>query len=207
MPTRSPTAARFDGTLPRMSQRSNRTLWVILALALGMPVVGVVLYGAFVGFDVQIEPGDRDRVLNIDDIGLVDFEPDPGAEKLVRTRYIDGTVGLEYEYETEALYVWCLYSEEHSERDARNVYMGQKAGGHLMAAFDDGTELVDRPGLFAWGDESTAKVFMVDGVEAGYYIDARKGKHVFGVMISGVRFEEGAVQDVVVAAFERSMAR
>jgi hypothetical protein len=188
-----------------MSQRSNRTLWVILALALGIPVVGVLFYGAFVGFDVRTEPGDRHRVLNIDDLGIEDFEPDPNAEKLVRTRYIDGTVGLEYEYETDDLYVWCLYSEEHTERDARNVYVGQKAGGGLMTAFDDEVELVDRPGLFSWGDESDAKVFMVDGVEAGYSIGARKGKHVFGVMITGLVYDEGALQDVVVAALERSL--
>lgn len=188
---------------------SKRTLWLILGLCLGVPALGVLLYGTFVGFTVEAEPGDRERVLTVDDLGLPDVNPDAGRETLARTRYIDWTMDVEYEYEDdEGLYVYCLWSREHTERDARNVYLGQMAGGSLMAStFEEGVELVDRPELFGWGDQHDARAITVDGVESGYYVGAREGRHVFSVVISGVVFEPGALEELLVRAFERAVAQ
>ncbi len=190
-----------------MTERSRRNkVLLVLALVLGVPAVGVAAYGMFAGFEVETEAGDRERVVTVDDLRVEGFEPDPARERLTRTRYIDGSYEVEYEYTEDLVYVWSLHSRERSERDARSVYTGQLAGGALITAFDDEVELRDRKGLLRWGDQSDTKVFVQDGVEFGYVINARKGKDVYGVIISGSVYEPDALEHVV-AALERAQAR
>jgi len=179
-------------------------LWLILGLCLGVPLLGVVLYGTFLGFEVDAEPGDRERVLTIEDLG---YSAEDGEETLSRTRYIDWTSALEYEYEDAGgLYIYCFHSEEHTERDARNVYTGQVAGGSLMiGVLEEGMDLVDSPDAFTWGDQRSSRVITVDGIESGYYLSVRKGKHVFSVAISGLVIED--LDAFLVPAFERAMSQ
>ena len=187
---------------------SKRTIWLVLGLCLGIPLLGVVVYGTFVGFTVETLPSDRERVVTVEDLELFEYDVSSGNETVVRTRYIDWTSDVEYEYEDdEGLYVYCLSSHEHTVRDARGVYLGDMAGASLMArTFEDGVELVERRGLFSWGDQQQAQVLTVDGVDAGYVVTARKGKFVFSVILTGVVFDEGGLEAVLVPAFERAMA-
>lgn len=184
----------------------KRTLWIVLAACLGVVAMGVGLYGIVVGFQTEAEPGDRDRVVSAADFG---FEADAAAEVLSRTRYIDGTLSIDYEYDLsdDGLYISCFHDREHTERSAREVYVGQiAAGGMLIEAFSDDVTVVDSSLTLGWGDQSSVEMIEVEGVEAGYKIDARKGKHVFNVIIMGVVFEPGELEEFLGVALERAVA-
>ena len=183
----------------------KRTLWIVLAVCLGVAALGVGLYGIVVGFQTEAQPGDHDRVVTAEDFG---FEVDVSAEVLTRTRYIDGTLSIDYEYDLsdDGLYVSCFHDREHTDRGAREVYLGQvAAGGTLMEAFSDDVSVVDSSLTLGWGDQSNVETILFEGVEAGYKIDARQGKHVFNVIIMGVVFEPGELEQRLGEALERAV--
>jgi hypothetical protein len=184
----------------------KRTLGIVLAVCLGGVALCVCVYGMMFGFESELEPGDRDRVVTIEDLG---FEPDPDREVLLRTRYLDGTVAIDYEYDLsdEGIYVSSVVDREHTTRGAREVYVGQVAAGALLIeAFSDDVEVVDSPHALGWGDQSESDLLLFDGEELGYKIDARKGKYVFNVIIMGAEYEPEELRQILHAAFERSIA-
>lgn len=179
-------------TPPPSVQRasSSRKAWLVLAaLLVSLPLVGVLLWGMFVGWQVELEPGDRKLVLNTDDLATIDPQIVTGSDSIVRTKYLDGTWAIESEYETELLYVYSSVTHERTERDARNVYLGVRSAGPLMAGLEEGVTLADRDDLFHWGDDHTVKEFRYQGEPAGVAVYARNGTTVITVSIGGWIFE------------------
>ena len=182
-------------------------IWIIVIVTLVLPLGGLAAYGFFVGYDVELKQGDRERMFTVADLQLVTVEEDPAAAKTMRTMYLDGSHTLEYEYETDELYLYSMLSRERTPIDARNVYNAQLAGASLMSQFQDDVELENRDDLAKWGDQSLTRLVKNSGREVGYYVNARKNNDVLTLIVVGVVYgTEGDLQDVVSKAFDRAVS-
>lgn len=176
---------------------TRKILIVLACLAVSLPLVGWLMWGMFVGWEAEPKANDRTLVLNTEDLRAVAPElPDqPGT--LTRTEYLDGSWTLEFEYETDELYVYSSLSEERSDRDARAVYTGMIAAVPLMVGLEEGMEMADRDDLFQWGDQSTAKELLFEGESTGIALYGRRGRKVINATVGGWVFEDREQVDMV----------
>lgn len=178
-----------DPTGAKSASPNRKALLVLGALVVALPLIGLLMWGVFVGYEADLEPGDRKLVLTSDDLTVFDPQLVPGPDKITRTEFIDGSWVVESEYESDALYVYTSLNHEPTERDARAVYTGIRAAAPLMAGLEEGVTLEDRDDLFRWGDTHHAKAFMYNGEPTGVAVFARRGKSVITVSIGGWIFE------------------
>jgi hypothetical protein len=182
----------------------GKTIGIVLGGAFTLVIGFALVWGMLIGFDAEPSAVDRGRLVTVADLDLVDFEPDPAAASFTRTNYVDGTHILEYEYDSDTLYVYSSLTHENTTHDARQAYTMQNAGVNLMLHFEEGVELVERNELARWGDQSSTQVYVSAGEEVGYYVNARKGSDVCGLVIVGVEFETGGLQRIVTTTFDRA---
>jgi hypothetical protein len=186
------------------AKKKPTRVWLVILMALGIPLVGLA---ALVGVGVllsstgkDLPPGDADRaaVLTIEELGerLQDFTPKPNVAKLTKRKLLDGSHELSYEYDTSTdakggLYLNCVITVEKDATDARNSYLGMKLGGAAGFAITSGkgVSLQDREDLLKWGDDSHSAVLTVDGKPGGNFFIARKGTHIFYLIVAGVFFD------------------
>ena len=175
-----------------------------ILLAVGIPVVGLVaLVGVGVllsstGKDLPAVEADRAAVLTVEELGerLDDFAVKPNVAKLTKRRLLDGSHELNYEYDTSndekgGLYLNCVITVEKDSTDARNSYLGMKLGGAAGFALSSGkgVKLQDREDLLKWGEDSHSALLTVEGKPGGNFFIARKGTHIFYLIIAGVFFD------------------
>jgi hypothetical protein len=185
----------------------RRSPWLIVLLVLGlgfMAVVGLIVLvaaaGAFFLYTAEEQPfTDKDRqvVVTVDDLmGVVeDFSPDHDAETTGKSKYIDKSYEIEYEYEhpdeDQPLFLHSSVSVEPSVSDAKTTYMSVKMGMSIgLSASGEDAQLVDRDDLFQWGDESRCALVTSGGFNVGNFFVARKGTRVFCLMITGHAFDD-----------------
>ena len=174
---------------------------LVILLAVGIPVAGLLaLAGVGVllsttGKDLPTGDTDRAAVLTVEELGerLQDFAPKPGVAKLSKRRLLDGSHELNYEYDTSTddkggLYLNCVVTVENNATDARNSYLGMKLGGAAGFAISSGkgVKLQDREDLLKWGEDSHSALLTVDGKPGGNFFIARKGTHIFYLIVAGV---------------------
>lgn len=179
------------------ASHSRKILIVLACVVISAPLLGWVFWGMFIGFEATPTAADRTLVLNTEDLRAVapDLPDQPGT--LTRTEYLDGSWTLEYEYETDELYVYSSVSEERSERDARAMYMGMAAAVPIIVGLEEGAQMVDRDELFQWGDQSTAKELLFEGESTGIAIYGRRGRKVINATVGGWLFEDREQVDMV----------
>jgi hypothetical protein len=196
--------------LPAAAPARKRSTGAMILLFVGLGVMGIVglivLIGAAGAFFVlsskteEATDADRELIVNAREVseqtgGL--YEIDSDFESLEKTRYIDKTADVEYEYEDASedapLYIHCSVHEESSRQDAKGVYLTMQAsvlaGLHLAA---EGVEQVERNDLFRWGDDSKCGLLVSGGFNVGNYFFARQGNKVYCLLISGVCLEDRA---------------
>ncbi len=143
-----------------------------------------------------LKPGDRAALVTGEDLFAAtsrDAPAKPKTEKAQRSKLFDGSVQLEYEYQskTPPLYVATTLTLETSLEAAKTSYLTQAVGGAAGVAIGaSNVKLEDRDELFRWGDESKLQVLQVDGKPAGNFFVARKGTRVFLTIFSGVYFDD-----------------
>src|SRR5215813_13372876 len=128
-----------------MAQAKRRRVLLIVLLAVGIPLGVVVLLavlgGVFVlsGKPQPVTAADRAVVVTIQDLArhMHDFEPVASGESFKKTRYLDGSHQLEYEYKSPReppLYLRSsLSGGENLKR--RNPHFGwQRNGGKVRFA-------------------------------------------------------------------------
>lgn len=194
-------------------KKSRKTLYLVLGLGLGIPLLLVLLVvGATLLFELtsSSEPvGTADRALLLDAEAVAEwlegYEVQPNTATVTKTRYIDGSYELDYEYEDDRdddyLYVTSNVSIERKVSDAITVFATLELGVKIGA---DDVEFDKRPDLLRWGDATSCAILRQDGEPFGNFVIARKGKRVYMIVISGVYFDEpDALQELIVPFFER----
>ena len=172
-----------------------------LFLSIGSVVVLIVGGGAFFLLTATDVPGttaDRGAVLGITDVALWidDFSPDTSKESLKKTKYIDKSYDIEFEYadslNDDAPYLICSITVEPSISDARIAYTAVKAGFSLGFSGAQDVKRVACNVLFRWGDDSEFSLLKASGLSFGNVFVGSKGKRVFMITVSGIYFDESA---------------
>lgn len=185
-------------------KRRRGTFWLIGGLA----AAGVLgLLALFVGFVVffalgieegALEPGDLDVLVTADDlVDLCDcFEVDPAREASQRTDYPDDTYELWYEYDPaedeDAPYLLCEVTVDEDPADAVLGYSLKKVAIGLGLHFsgEEGARLVEREGVFDWGEQSSFALIETAGEATGFRFLARQGAKTFHLVVGGMPLEE-----------------
>ncbi|APR78278.1 Hypothetical protein A7982_03625 [Minicystis rosea] len=197
----------------KASPPRRKILWLVLPPVLVF--VGLALYGLFVGYHVAVKPGDRERLVTIEDITArlpAVTRAASAPEKLERLWHTDASIEISYEYDgaetATPVYITSTVSQSLSSRDAAGEYFGYTAGVKVGAAVSGaGLKETPRDDLLKWGDESRSTVLVSDGQPAGNYFIARKGSRIFIFMVSGVCFEEPeAFRALILPRLERMAA-
>ena len=180
---------------PPPKRNSRTVLYVILGIFLSIGGVVVLIVGGGTFFlltakDVPVTAADREAVLDIADVALWidDFSPDSSKESLKKTKDIDKSYEIEYEY--DAPYLMCSITVEPSFSDARISYTAVKAGFSLGFSGEPGVKRVPRTDLFRWGDDSEFSLLNASGLSFGNVFVGRKDKRVYMITVSGIYFDE-----------------
>ena len=191
------------GPPPRPAAPAARKMkvWPIVLAVLGLMclsgagLVGTVVALGKAGKNQPVTAEDRTLLVTTDDLAarVADFEVQSGVEQLKKTKGLDGSVVLEYEYKPTggALFLNTTVTTERSASTATTNYASLRVGhglGFSMSA-DKQTKMEDRNDLFSWGDESHHALITHSGKPVGNLFAARKGRHIYSVMVVGVYFD------------------
>ncbi|MCA9558282.1 MAG: hypothetical protein KC583_06915, partial [Myxococcales bacterium] len=171
---------------------SNAKLIALVVLAAIVGLVGIGAAYAFVTFEMPVEARDRAVLLTANDLEdwLEGYAAEPGGESVTKQRLLDRSVELTYEYDDEEVYISCEVNVETSNRDAKAVYLGARAGlALMMSSAELATE--KRPELLEFGDECLCEVIRGEGdLPVGNLFLCRVGNRVFDLTLVGTCFEE-----------------
>lgn len=185
------------------SPRPTRAATVLVVAGLGVAacggLCGLFALGGFlaVGTKEERPPAAEEWEAMVragDLLALVGETADPAREVASRAQHFDGSVEINWTYEDgdRPLYVQGSINLEGSTGDASMVYQGARIGASIGGAGE--MDFVDRSDLFRWGDASEFQLLQTpDGTPIGNQFLARKGKHVYWVIYSGVYTEEADV--------------
>ena len=196
--------------LPPAPRKSRTVLYVVLGLA-GAALLGLLL---LVGDGVLFMVTAQDEALSADDEAALltvsvlaewmeDYSPDLSKETLSKTRYLDRSYDVDYEFDDAgndvAPYLMCSVTVEPKLSDALISYKAMQTGLNIGFGSQAGASQVERNDLFRWGDRSRFCILEADGTPVGNSFTAVKGKRVFMVTFSGVFFDDPvAIRDLLV---------
>ena len=196
-----PTSVYSDPAPPRRKRSTGFWLCVLIPASLLLAVLLIVgLGGLFVLTAAEEEVTAEDRQLVVDAQTLAqcmeNFVPDLQNETITRSRYIDRSYDIEYEYDDPdndyEPYLYCCVTVERKRTDAMTSYLAAWQSSKLGMAWgsDAEVEVVERNDLFPWGDQSKFAIVKIDGGPVGNLFVARKGNVVVDVVVSGIYFDE-----------------
>ena len=167
---------------------------VVLAVTVGLGLAVLLAWGLFKGFERPLAAGDLDLVVTFDRLakkvdGLVKR---PAGEKSSRTRYLDGSSEVAYEYEDDALFITSSVSKERTPKDAKALYAVIRLASPTFAKFAADVEITPRNDLYSGGDDWYSAAIVTGGTSAGHLLLVRKGKHVFMLTIGGAFLNDPA---------------
>jgi hypothetical protein len=144
----------------------------------------------------EIPESDRPLLVTLDELEDYGFKLSHLADRQVfsRSRYLDGSLEIEYEFETpddapDVLYVSVTAGFERSVLDAIQSYRLQKGGIGVGLKLGD-TKIQEKKEFYQWGDESFFADIMGKNGPAGNVFGTRLGKKTYWFMVAGLYFED-----------------
>jgi hypothetical protein len=119
-------------------------------------------------------------------------------ETFKKSRDIDGTIEVEYEFETpdneneHALYLDVVVTVSRKRSDAR-VSQGAENIGLLAGLKIEGIVREEKPGFYTYGESSAFFVLKKDGTPIGNYFSVREGKKTYSILLAGMYIEDPAI--------------
>ena len=192
--------------MPKAKGSASKVVLVVMGLTVVSAVVtcgglAVMLVGGGVLFalatsEEPVTAQERSVVMDIEHLAQwMDYTPDKRGESLTKTRYIDDSYDVEYEFDLpddpDAPFLSCTVTVERKMTDTHISYGASWAGVNLgMAMVDQEVDVVERNDLFTWGDASRFAILEADGQPFGNAFITRKDTHIFYVLWSGVYFDD-----------------
>ncbi|HOB54319.1 MAG TPA: hypothetical protein PK176_16135 [Acidobacteriota bacterium] len=171
------------------------------AAALGLILAAALLAGCT---ESRVHVADRPLLVTKQDLAGFGIDPDTlqGQEIFRRNQYFDGSLEVEYAFETpdgaaEVFYINTVVGFENSVADAVDSYRLLK-GGIGVGTQVGGGSLREVPDFYRWGDESYCAVVPGRAGPAGNVFLTRRGKKTFLVAIVGIYFDDSKAWDVLV---------
>lgn len=183
------------------SNRSTSPLKVVLIVVGGLVLSVVALVGlgaafVFLSWDLPVETEDRARVATVADLArYIDIPIDTENEKWTKTRYLDGSMDIDYEYEEPGdtgLYFSVTAAKERTAKDARTTLLfawGSAAGVMKLMGGNTDITLEERTAGYSCCDSSRFAIIKADGNPVGNLFAAREGRRTYLLLVSGVSFE------------------
>jgi hypothetical protein len=193
-----------DAAPDRKPRRGPRMLLLILALAIGIPLLIVGGVASLITLAVlttkELPVTDDDKALLLTFGALARTleeapETDPLAESFAKSRTLDGMIEVTYEYDPpeEGYYVSCTATFDRTARDARMSYAAEDVGIKLGTTLADGSgeiRFVERNDLFRWGEQSRCALVYNGAFPVGNFILARKGTRVYAAYFIGIVLDD-----------------
>mgnify|MGYP001164129529 CR=1 FL=1 len=178
-------------------------MWVLILvpasiLGLVMLFVGGGLLFIATGKEEPVSAADRAVLVDIDQLSewmFDEYVPEKRGETLTKTRYIDGSYDIEYEYDIpedlSAPYLSCTVTVELTSSDAQTSYVAMWGGSQLALSLlsDIDIDVVERNELFRWGERSRFAILSTEGEPFGNVFITRSGKYIFYMVMSGIYFD------------------
>ncbi len=188
---------------PVPPRKSKKLIWILILVPAS--ILGVVMLFLSAGLlfvatgkEEPVSARDRAVMVDIDQLSewiFDEYVPEKRGETLTKTRYIDGSYDIEYEYDIpedlNAPYLSCIVTVERKISDAQTSYVAMWSGSQLgMSLLSDvEIDVVERNDLFRWGDRSRFAILFTEGEPFGNVFITRTGKYIFYMVISGVYFD------------------
>lgn len=199
--------------MPR-PRKSRKWLWIFLLIPTAvigaiLLFVGAIALFIFTGQDEPVTAQDRAIIVDIHSLAnwIENYTPSPQEESIKKTRYMDGSYDVEYEYslpdDTDGYYLACTVTVENSAEDASYNFFGFWKGFELVAT-GLGVNVEERNDLFQWGDHSRFAVLKTEGQPVGNMFITRTDKYIFSIILSGVYFTDTeSINDLLLEKLER----
>lgn len=185
------------------------TIALIVALgAIGVLAVAgiVVALGYFAVHGISSRAAsEAEKQLVVDAKALIPYgaEVDPKCGKYTTTRNLDATTAIEYECETDSLYIQSTAEVNPNVRDARQSFVIAMGAYKAGVAIGDG-KLEPRDDLLDLGDDSYAAILRAGNASAGNVFVVRQGRVVYSIMITGLYFDEAEpVEELIAPLLEK----
>src|SRR5688572_26557571 len=111
---------------PVRGDKSNtwKVLLVVIAVLATLAVMAVGAWGMFVGIERPVRPEDKEVFVTFDRFAekVPGLTKAPNSETTERTRFFDGSLEVEYEYEDKTLSISSSVNHERTTRDARQLF-------------------------------------------------------------------------------------
>lgn len=183
-------------------KKSTVALIVILGTIGVLAVAGIIAaLGYFAVHGISSRPAsEEEKQLVVDADALVPYgaEVDPKCGKYTTTRNLDATTAIEYECETESVYIQSMAEVSPNVRDARQSFLIAMGAYKAGVAIGDAT-LQRRDDLLDLGDDSYAAILRAGNESAGNVFVVRQGRVVYATMISGLYFDEAEPVEELIA--------
>lgn len=143
--------------------------------------------------------GPADKVLLLQATELVPygygFQSIAKHETFKKSRDFDGTIEIEYEFETpdgeveNSLYLDVVVTVSRAKSDAR-VSQGAEKLGLLAGLRLEGIVQEEKPGFYSYGDSSSFFVLKKGGTPVGNYFSVREGTKTYSILLAGMYIED-----------------
>ena len=146
--------------------------------------------------------GDADKALLLQATALVPygygFQRIPQHETFKKTRDFDGTIEVEYEFETpdsekdHPLYMTVVVTVSRRKSDAR-VEQGAEKIGILAGLKLQGMTQEEKVDFYKYGDSSSFFILKKDGMPVGNYFTVREGTKTYTILLAGMYIDDPEV--------------
>ena len=146
--------------------------------------------------------GDADKALLFQASALVPygygFQKIAKHEKFIKTRDFDGTIELEYEFETpdseadHPLYMDVVVTVSRKQSDAKVSHGAEKLG--VFAGLKlHGIVQEEKSDFYKYGDASSFFILKKDGKPVGNYFSMREGTKTYTILLAGMYIDDPEV--------------
>jgi hypothetical protein len=163
-----------------------KILLVVLAVLATLAAMALGAWGMFFGFERPIRPEDKQVFVTFDRLaekvpGLLKA---PNSETTGRTRYFDGSLEVEYEYEDDNLSISSSVNHELTTRDARQLFTVIRLALPAATKLATDVQFVPRSDLYS-GPDVYCVAIVSSGTSTGHALVVLDGKNVFTLVIGG----------------------
>lgn len=188
-------------------KKSTVALVVVLGVTGVLAVAGIVAaLGYFAIHGISSRPASEpEKQLVVDAGTLIGYgaDVDPNCGKYTTTRNLDATLAIEYECQTDSLYIQSTAEVNPNVRDARQSFLIAAGAYKAGVALGDAT-LHRRDDLLDLGEDSYAAILRSGTADVGNVFVVRQGRVVYAVLITGFYFDEPApVKDLIEPLLEQ----
>ncbi|TWU12228.1 hypothetical protein CA54_10510 [Symmachiella macrocystis] len=200
-----------SGDVDSHSRGPKKKSWAILALGLSLFGVLAIIGGIWALYNYAAQPmpvtaQDREAVIDIHHLAewLEDYVPDEQGEVISKTKFLDGSYDLEYEYDRpdddSEPYLYCSVTVDRNKAEAHASFLATLQATQLgIKLFAEGeTNMVQRSDVFSWGEESQFAIVEFEGEPIGNMFIAREQNYTFYFVVYGVYFDDSdSVHDLL----------